>query len=341
MIFVAIAIMLLFLISCRRSNSFLEKNSTDAIKGIAIILIVFHHILNEQSYPESLSMFSTFGYLATGVFFMLSGYGNWISFCKQKKSGFSWIAKRIIRLYEVFIVCFIIMLAEAIILTNHTSFQYDFTIKSIAKDLITFSLPNTINWFPKVYIGCILVFFVICSLIKKNSIRISILIAINIIYCLVCNRLFLEGYWYNSVSCFTLGCIIALNRDKISAILNKIGYRLRIVATIVMVAIILIWSFIAGKFWNQMFLLQPVHALFTSAFIVVFSTVFVVKNKALEFCGQNSFEIYIFHTIFLILYKYININNLLYVVLVYSGCLILTVLFVFGKKRAMLLMKKN
>ena len=62
-----------------------QKESTYSLRGLCMILIVLHHIYQYTasrygvSYPLPLVIIlQSLGYLSTGVFFLLSGYGQLI-----------------------------------------------------------------------------------------------------------------------------------------------------------------------------------------------------------------------------------------------------------------------
>ena len=77
-----------------------EKKDTKIIKGIAIILMLYHHLF---AFPERInetyiSLFSIhqktisfligdFGKLCVAIFIFLGGYGTYITY-KEKKEGF-------------------------------------------------------------------------------------------------------------------------------------------------------------------------------------------------------------------------------------------------------------
>lgn len=91
------------------------RKDTKALKGIAIILMVYHHLF---AFPDRLgegiefvSLFSlkqytsayyigVFGKICVTLFIFLAGYGTWVSYSRKK--SFKLIAKKIIELYKVY-----------------------------------------------------------------------------------------------------------------------------------------------------------------------------------------------------------------------------------------------
>lgn len=81
---------MIYSIICNQNKDFLEKGMTDSIKGIASLGIFYSHIatmcltLNTSIVLHYSYVFlSTLGALGVGLFFMLSGYGMFMSLEKQ------------------------------------------------------------------------------------------------------------------------------------------------------------------------------------------------------------------------------------------------------------------
>ena len=63
------------------ADAFFCKDSTSSLRGLAMLGIILHHIHNELQYGSFL--LSSVGYLSTGLFFFISGYGNSLSLKKK------------------------------------------------------------------------------------------------------------------------------------------------------------------------------------------------------------------------------------------------------------------
>ena len=334
--FFSVLLIILLGISVKRKGDFLGKETTDTLKGFLMLLIVFHHILNMVGYPKNFEWLFAIGFLSTGLFFFISGYGNWISFQKSDKTSITWLTSRVKRLYQSFLSCFILMVICMLIAGNYVNVGYDFSAKHILKDIVTFSLPNTINWFPKVFLICIIVFFIIGKIFKNELIRLILLVILTIVYMVICIKVLnLETYWYNSVACFTLGCIIAKYRFIIDRIEKLIKNKSKILVVLMVLIFTVLSAFLLHivKYSNRLYFIQPIYSLFVCIIFACATFFLSFENSFMKFCGKYSFEIYLFHTIFLKIIFLFRINTFVYAILVYTGTLMCIVIYAFVKEK--------
>lgn len=69
-----------------------EKDDTYNLRGLCMIAIIIHHLYQFLAYQYGFDFgvvgnifLQALGYLATSVFFLVSGFGLYYSICKQKK----------------------------------------------------------------------------------------------------------------------------------------------------------------------------------------------------------------------------------------------------------------
>lgn len=81
----------------------LNKSNTLTIRGIVIICVILHHITQYFNvYGIMAQLFLHTGYIFVGIFFALSGYGNYLSYSKNKigyGTTLKWTFNRAIKLY--------------------------------------------------------------------------------------------------------------------------------------------------------------------------------------------------------------------------------------------------
>ena len=99
--------MLVFLSQVRplksNQNGF-GRDTTASLRGIAMIGIILHHI-NYKIGTGSLIL-SYMGFLTTGLFFFISGYGNMLSINKKTHVQFEWLYKKFFKIYTPFIFAY-------------------------------------------------------------------------------------------------------------------------------------------------------------------------------------------------------------------------------------------
>ena len=139
-----------------------DKDNTYALRGICMLMIIASHTPFEtDNYFYSILQFLGFDYwgaFGTGLFFLLSGYGMFLSLQRTKELNLNYFLGKIKKLFIPFFYTWIIYLLLFFILDISK-----FNIHLIV-DFITLSLPLGIDaWFFKV----ILALYIIIILLFK------------------------------------------------------------------------------------------------------------------------------------------------------------------------------
>ena len=103
-----------YILNKNKKYNFLNKESTEALKGVAIIAIIFSHIC--QAAPElknlllggkySYTIVFTWGGIGVAIFFLLSGYGCYISIGKSINK-LTWLITHVTRLLIYFLISYL------------------------------------------------------------------------------------------------------------------------------------------------------------------------------------------------------------------------------------------
>ena len=80
------------------------RDSTDSLRGLAMLGIILHHIHNRLGLCSPI--ISQVGYLATGLFFFISGYGNMLSINKKNDINVKWFVRKLLKIYVPFFVAY-------------------------------------------------------------------------------------------------------------------------------------------------------------------------------------------------------------------------------------------
>lgn len=162
------------------SNKLLDKLDTYPLRGICMLMIFFHHSYIRYGSVEftsgggqllinSLYNVKHWGYLATGVFFFLSGFGLYFSMHKNSPLQYNWLLKQMKKLFIpflflwiVYIICFLIWKPESL----KFSLLYEF-----------FSLcsPGRETWFYRVIVGTYIITFFYFSLCLQRMFTIALI----------------------------------------------------------------------------------------------------------------------------------------------------------------------
>lgn len=188
-----------------------DKEDTYSLRGICMIMIIIHHLyqfLNAKYgmvFPSFLSiLLQDFGYLATGTFFMISGYGLAKSMDAHEPITLSYIYNHIRKLLCPFIFIYLID-----VVIHSTLFGLDKNLLLYNLFTLTLSDGGTL-WFMKL-IFLIYVFMLSLHLIIHNKMtRLVFTIFAFVAYVILAGGYIkLYSQWWNSVLCFPLGYIFA------------------------------------------------------------------------------------------------------------------------------------
>ena len=339
------------------NENVLSFKHTKAFLGFCAVLIMFHHLsqrvsapwLNPRYIKHGLDFFVYLGYLCVAVFFFCSGYGMYTA-SRAKENFFS----------KFFVKRMLPVMIPAV-----TIWLVFFVIERIKK--VRIAKPVWINTYDYIwYIPAILylyfLFWLSFKVVQKEWTGILIMALGTAWYILLCFMFSPGSWWYNTVHLFLFGIIVAKNKEKILAFLQK-GYVLWLILSLLITA--------AGYFWAGYYSLIPgiaeipaVEALYyftqiitqmVSAFsFVIFVLLLGMKieigNKVLAFLGGFTLELYLVHPLFVQLFGFAflkdNVRPLYYIRNPFFYCLAviaLTIPVAFGIHKLVSLIcgKKN
>jgi peptidoglycan/LPS O-acetylase OafA/YrhL len=301
----------------------MNKNSSNAIKGLTSIAIVLHHIKYQNI------LFAGFGYMGVGIFFFLSGYN--LSFCNHNKENYTkdFIFKKFFLLFLPFYfwnTVYLLFLDEKIGL----------------RTFICIFDPTYFchyAWYVKRLIYIFIIYYVL-SIIKKNN-KWKNEIALGILVLVISGILFIPAEKNpNHIFplAFLIGWIIGQLKDEKRIKLGDnnlifFGAFLGFILSTIRV------------YHPDIYVTQYVLAFYFSPALLGLVTFFICAktnetNKALLFLGNISYSIYLIHPCFLRIGDNID-NMLIYLVVVFGGTITVSVistylfnqLFFFAKNR--------
>lgn len=284
---------LLLVISIRpnKNGGFLDKGSSNTIKGFFILLIVFSHILNQFPYDgfaaRPLSLFrGILGQLCVSMFFFISGYG--IVYSVNSKGSIyskSLFTNRFLRILFYTIIGLIpFFIYSACLGISHNIQDYFLSLIGLA------SFGNE-SWF----LFAILVCYLLCSIVylfnfKKRFVPI-IIISTGILVYIFFMYFFKEPpHKWDTIICFIYGMLLCVFKDKINDLLGKKKFIPFLVMIICVAVVTLLQYFISITMIKMWF-----TNLFFCLFFVALTKVFTLKSPALSYLGKASYAIFIMH----------------------------------------------
>lgn len=299
-------------------NESFSKNDTQYIKGIAIILMVIHHLFSFEdriSNVDYISLFSIFnkrieiiigeyGKICVSIFLFLAGYGMFY-LLKRGTGCFRIVKKRLIKLLVNYWIIFALFVPIRFLF-----FDNSFNLLEFIRNLLALSSSyNGEWWFLSMYIVVVLLFATMYTVIDKlnNHKKLNklifivfIILSISFIIFFRHNRIiikgmimlicyegaYIEGYLIAKYNCFS----ILNEKIRLKNAPEKMLNLISIVLTIIIIEI----------FYNSDLLILLAFMLVTPIFI--YNTYRLIKNSninnTLIIFGNNSTNIWLIHTFF-------------------------------------------
>jgi membrane-bound acyltransferase YfiQ involved in biofilm formation len=284
-----------------RDTKFIDNKMSLNLKGVAMILIVIHHITLYMTNEELMLPFSIVGYIGSGVFLFVSGYGCMYSLINNKRYMDSFLKKRFVSTYIIAIIC---ISFNSLILRFFLEIKYSITNMFLNTLVLYSSWNNAWVWFIIAIFISWGEFYILFKYVKNRKCGIILLWILGFAYIFLCRYLDLGKWWYNSILMFQFGVTIASYRQNIIKALNR---------SYVFIIIISLLIFLGS--WSLQFKLDYIitEIICLFAFIVLLISIMYkvrINSAVLEFIGTISFEIYLFHSaIIMFIYYTTNIKN--------------------------------
>lgn len=275
---------------CGTKESFLKKESTNALKGLAIIMIALSHICQyEKSLNETLigrgityTVLFSWGAIGVSLFFLLSGYGSFLSIAKTEKYG-RWLSKHVIKMLIHFIVAFI-----PIICIMRFVFCVDIQAMDCLINFITLRFPGSTVWYFKIQILFYILLAISMRISKKKACMIVCILSL--CYGLIADYVIgLPDYWWKTSLCFMAGCFLAKYSESIEKIIRGN------IKHIGLLAIGCISYIVIMKDSHYIFPVQIISYMVLAFCITMVWDWFVRGNHELEIFGKTSLDIYLVH----------------------------------------------
>lgn len=216
------------------SESVLNRNSTDSIRALASILVVFVHLVRTMDVsPENpLQMLNIFAPGTLGIFFFYTGYN--LLYGYMNKGGMLWSKgywrKKITRIYLPFVLMNMIFQIYWWILGKG---PYD--IKIVIECLLGIYVLGSDLWYIQsvilIYLLFYVVFFIIEKLIPRVSRTMFVAISGSAIVGILYSLLYIRYGAYNSAdsvypTSLLAGMVFAITEKRIAGFLRKYKWEL-------------------------------------------------------------------------------------------------------------------
>lgn len=274
-----------------KSIGFTSENSNQA-QGIFIALVIIHHI-SERLTISAINNFTGYGYLAVGVFFLLSGYGLIKSLKKREDYMQGFLKKKTV-----------VILLPFVLINAACSIFFQLTNLGGLPDFLLFftslKLIDSTSWF----VVSIFIFYSAFYVIFTNVNRVKgivIIFGFTVLYILLCRYLELGAWVYKSALCFPVGALIGNYECFFNTVLKK--FKLFWFGVVVSVIGILVIMTYPELLWR---LPTPVICVVFAINVYFVLSVVELHSPVSELLGRLSLDVYLIHMKLMLIFSYVT-----------------------------------
>lgn len=293
MVFVYAALLVLALIGAKFSfrsfntKEYLSMDSTNAVRGVFILLVFLSHMMQYYVYTEEIDVLGgavsrALGQMIVVMFMFYSGYGIGES-VKRKGPAYikSFPVNRVLKTWFHFAIGVFIYYILSLIL------GLKYPASQVWLAFIGWTSIGNSNWYIFAVIILYIITWIAFTAAKKNRyIAAGIVTALTVVY-IVVMYFFKENWWFDTSLCYVAGLWYSLFREKIEKLLTKNN----IIWLIVLVASAVGWWY--SHFCRTIPAMRILEAVLFSLFVVTLSLKISIRCKPLVWVGKYTFEIYI------------------------------------------------
>ncbi len=337
-------------------DDFLSLSISKGFLGVCATLIVLHHLAQALG-PEmagTLASLENVGVVFVGFFFFFSGYGLLKSKMTKPDYFKGFFRKRLLTIWIPFFTSILVFLVVQLL----QGCQYK--PMEIVSILIGWQLINSHMWYIVEIALFYLAFFLFFKFIKEDSIALAAMTVFTVVFIFFSLSLghgehwFQGEWWFNSSFLFVIGMFVAYKQDSIIAFAKKYYYGLAalLIAAVIPLYMGTIYMLENYSYYTEFMYedgrlgffdklrclsLQLPFVIVAVLLVLLITMKIQFKNKALDFLGKISLELYLIHNLFINLYN--NDGGLgiqspfMYVILVLISSIIAAIVLHFTNRK--------
>lgn len=272
--------------------------SSQTVKGLAIILVLFHHLAGSSREILWLHPFLIVGSLACSIFFFYSGYGMQSSFNKDVTYLKDYPKKRLLKVVVPFLVANLLFV---LILSVFDFINLDNI--EIFLNIIGIQLIDPNKWYVIATIFLYIGFYCAHRYIKNKLFSVLVVLISILLYGVVYKTI---GAFFSMI-CFPLGMIFSYYEVTIKKFTSN---NIKLLKTILFINILLfVYLFFIVYDMNNIFN-TPLRAITVTLFDIIFVTLMIIgvnikgfSNKILSHFGDLSMDLYFMHGLAIAFYS--------------------------------------
>lgn len=321
---ILIAWIILVLLGIRYSKETIcpfSLNNSLALRGICSIEIMIGH-LGLPNATNSLYLYPNrkAGILFVGIFFALSGYG--LMHCTIHKKGYldSFLIKRIFKILFPAYAIFVFGILIKYFMHYPETFLYD---------ILNFkSFFHSTNWYVWEIVLLYIVYYIF---IRKGKNGIYYIMISVCVFTILAYLIGLDNPWYGSTFCFLVGIILCIHENEFLSkikVQNRHWLKIIIINSLITSTAILLFIFLGDQNMIGILILRNIASISFCILVITLLCKFEIGNYLSYFLGKYSYEIFLFHPIYIDIFRDIFSNDLIFSVTVIFSSVISSIIFI-------------
>lgn len=275
------------------NEDYISKDSTDAVRGIFILLIFAAHFngyVDLTITPLDIAyrkVWLAMGQTVVTCFLFYSGYGVALS---AKKKGDAYV--RAMPRNRILPTLLIFDCSVILYLLLQLSRGRAYSLKDFVLALLAWESFGNSNWYIFAILGCYLITWTILRGRELDRVTVARITACTVVFILALVCAGRDPWWYNTLLCYPLGMWYFLYQGKIDHFMSQSIVYWPVLALTAVAFVV------AHKFWNPSS--GPVYMLtmLLFALCVVFLTMKIqLHSSILIYCGRHLQGLYLIHRI--------------------------------------------
>lgn len=268
----------------KTSKDYLNKENTDMIKGLFVLLIFFSHFGQNIDLKSDINYFlgilrENQRQLIVAPFFFYMGYG----LSEKGKDNELYLKKIIIKIINLFLqfdLAVLLYVVANFILGNKI------TIEKILLSLIGIKAVENSNWFFVTTICLYIIYYLTYKLIKSENFKIIIitLASVTLIYLMILLKK--PEYWYNTIMAYPFGFVISRTKKTLD---GMPFYKNEYYFFILLILFIMFYY----SYTRKGIICYELNVVAFCAIIMILSMRIQIGNSFLSLLKEHSFSIYI------------------------------------------------
>lgn len=187
----------------------LAKANTETLKGLAILIIVLHHLTQGLNDPAYMQPFLGLDYLGIAMFFFFSGYGLSISGMRRGSYLQGFFSRRISRVWIPYLLANILAVGIAVL-----GYGMPYDAGEIAVYVLGIRFIDGVAWFINAVTFFYLLFYVCFRWLSVRK-AIAALFIGALLYAVILHWFHFGANWINSALAFPMGVWVAHDKERI------------------------------------------------------------------------------------------------------------------------------